>query len=197
METDASFEGVSLPEHKRATYADLEALPENVIGQIIEGELFALPRPTATHVLAATKFMLLAGHKGLDSAGGWLFAVEPELHLGEDVLVPDMAGWRAPSLPDTELAYFTLAPAWICEVLSPSTARLDRERKLPIYARAKVGHAWLLDPKTRTLEVFRLRASGWEPAGTFPADAPVRAEPFDTVELDLGRLWVRSREPVR
>jgi Uma2 family endonuclease len=188
METDASFESVSLPEHKRATYADLEALPENVIGQIIEGDLIALPRPANTHNFVASELMGMAFEAGLRRPGGWLFILEPELHLGDDILVPDVAAWRATSLPERGLAYFTVAPAWICEVLSPSTAKLDRVRKLPIYARAEVGHAWILDPDARTLEVFRRRGSSWEPAGTFPADAPVRAEPFAAVELDLGRL---------
>jgi Uma2 family endonuclease len=77
----------------------------------------------------------------------------------------------------------------VCEVLSPSTARIDRSRKLPIYARAGVGHVWLLDPIERTLEVLRLCDATWTILAVFTGDAPVRAEPFDVIALDLGALW--------
>jgi Uma2 family endonuclease len=189
VEVDATFETVSTTERKRATYADLEALPENVLGQLIDGELIALPHPGNAHHFVASRLLGLLGARGFGDTVGWWLLFRPELHLGEDVLVPDLAGWRGASLPEKDRRYFTVAPDWICEVLSPSTARLDRDRKLPLYARAGVGHAWLLDPETRTLEVFRRAGPAWEVAGTFAADAPVRAEPFEAVELDLARLW--------
>ena len=84
-------------------------------------------------------------HRG--GPGGWILLDEPELHLHGDVLVPDLAGWRRermPELPDA--AAFELAPDWICEVLSPSTAASDRAEKMPIYARERVAHVWLVDP---------------------------------------------------
>jgi hypothetical protein len=86
---------------------------------------------------------------------------EPEFHLSNDLLVPDLAGWRRermPRLPDT--AYFSLAPDWVCEILSPSTGMLDRTRKLRVYAREGVRHVWLVDPAQRTIEVLALDASG-------------------------------------
>ncbi len=112
------------------------------------------------------------------------------MHLGEDVLVPDVAGWRRermPRLPDT--AAIGIAPDWVCEILSPSTAALDRANKMPIYARARVGHIWLIDPGPRTLETYRLRDAAWTLIETFRGDAKVRAEPFDEIEIDLGGLW--------
>ena len=117
---------------------------------------------------------------------------EPELHLGEDVLVPDLAGWRRERMPEMpHVAAFELAPDWLCEVLSPSTARLDRGEKLPVYAKAKVGHVWLVDPLQQFLEVLRLDGDTYRILGTHFAEAKVRIEPFDAIELDLGILWAR------
>lgn len=177
-----------------ATYEDLVALPEHQVGQIIDGELIAQPRPASRHARASSA--LVAGlfnpfdlRRG--GPGGWWLLHEPELHLGEDVLVPDLAGWRRdrmPEVPDTP--YFTLSPDWVCEVLSPSTAALDRSRKKRIYAREGVGHVWLVDPQARTLEVFRLSGGQWLEQGTWSDDERVRAEPFEAVELELGVLWL-------
>ena len=163
-----------------ATYDDLLALPEHVVGEIIDGELIVSPRPAPRHAVAASA---LGGelwppyHGGRGGPGGWWILDEPELHLGDEVLVPDEA-------------YFTLAPDWICEVLSPGTARLDRQRKLAVYAREGVTHAWLLDPIERTLEVLRLEGQQWVIAGVHAGDEEVRAEPFEATSLPLARLWV-------
>jgi Uma2 family endonuclease len=124
--------------------------------------------------------------------GGWVILDEPELHLGQDILVPDIAGWRRERMPQMpEVAAFELAPDWICEVLSPSTAATDRADKLPIYAHHEVMHAWLVDPLARTLEVFRLNSQQWLLIGTYRDHVKVRAEPFDAIELDLSPLWAR------
>ena len=110
--------------------------------------------------------------------------------------MPDLAGWRRERMPDVpRAAYFTLAPDWICEVLSRSTQALDRTDKMMIYAREGVRHAWLVDPTARTLEVYRLQATEWLRVGTWRDDAAVRAEPFDAVELELGALWIREPAP--
>jgi Uma2 family endonuclease len=115
---------------------------------------------------------------------------EPELHLAEDVLVPDLAGWRRermPSLPNT--AWFELAPDWVCEILSPSTARIDRVEKLPIYANAGVNHAWLIDPDLRTLEAYENQNGKWLLLAAFENDDRVRIPPFDAIEIELAVLW--------
>jgi Uma2 family endonuclease len=191
VDVDASFEDVSTPERKRATYSDLEALPGNVIGELIDGELFALPRPAIPHNLAAMQLSMRLStfQAGFGRLGGWWFLFEPELHFGDDVLVPDLAGWRGEALPEQNRAFITVAPDWLCEVLSPSTAGIDRTRKLPVYARAQVRHVWLLDPLARTLEVLRRSGTGWAEAGAFAGDARVRADPFEALELDLAALW--------
>jgi Uma2 family endonuclease len=117
---------------------------------------------------------------------------EPELHFGIGVLVPDIAAWRRtrlPALPPN--AYFTLAPDWVCEVVSPSTERLDRGEKLRVYARERVAHVWLIDPSRQALEVLVLDRRGqWAKRRLFEGRANVRAAPFDAIELELGALWI-------
>ena len=196
MDESVSFEVVSAPDRKPATYADLENLPENVVGQLIGGGLIAFPRPAAEHGQAAfalgnqlgTPFSL-----GVGGPGGWWLLFEPELHLGGDVLVPDLAGWRRSSLEAPEGAFISVAPDWLCEVLSPSTARVDRKLKLPVYARAGVGHVWVVDPALRTLEVFRREGDQWLLLATWGDGDRVRAEPFEAAEVDLAHLWPRIR----
>lgn len=185
---------MTAPIKKPATYADLQALPENMVGEIIDGELVASPRPAVPHAQAASMLLGdLSGpfSRGRGGPGGWWLLFEPELHLGHDVLVPDIAGWRRERLPALKPEpYFTVAPDWLCEVLSPATARIDRMRKLRIYAREHVSHVWLVDPDLRTLEVFRLQGSHYLLVDTFEDDEKVHAEPFDAIELELGALWL-------
>src|SRR5512140_1134436 len=180
--------GVSASAKKAANYSDLLALPENVVGEIVGGELVVSPRPTFGHARVAS---MLGGEltgpfdRGRGGPGGWWILDEVELHFGADVLVPDLAGWRRsrmPKPPAPAEPFVTLAPDWLCEVLSPSTARMDFSRKLPIYAREKVAHAWVINPVFKTLEVFRLQDGAWLLAGAYSGDDKVRAEPFDALE---------------
>jgi Uma2 family endonuclease len=126
---------------KRATYEDVLSAPENKVAEILDGELFLSPRPSPRHSVASSYLRgALVPFDGQEGPGGWWILFEPELHFGEDVVVPDLGGWRRerlPAIPDT--AFFSLAPDWVCEVLSPSTERIDRGRKLRIYAGAGVG----------------------------------------------------------
>lgn len=186
---------------RRATYDDLLAVPEHMVAEIVDGELFTSPRPATRHARAATVIGQDLGSRfdgppgGSDAPGGWWFLFEPELHFGGDVLVPDLAGWRRermPRIPDA--ANLTLAPDWVLEVLSPSTARLDRAKKMPVYAREGVRHLWLIDARTHTLEVYRLEAGRWVVASAHGGDETVRAEPFEVVTLAPGRWWLEPTE---
>jgi Uma2 family endonuclease len=185
------------PARKPATYEDLLRLPDDKIGEIVDGDLYASPRPALPHAVAHSALNSELGAPfqfGRGGPGGWWILVEPELHLKADVLVPDVAGWRRgrlASVPDAPA--MTLAPDWVCEILSPSTERMDRVKKLPAYARHGVGHAWLINPTTRTLEVFRRDGGSWVLAATHADDAVVRAEPFDAIEIDLLHLWGEER----
>lgn len=118
---------------------------------------------------------------------------EPELHLADHVLVPDLAGWRRQRMPEipVDKAYFDLAPDWVCEVVSPSTAALDRGDKRKVYASSQVQHLWLVDPDAQTLEVFALDGATYRLLDVFSGDALVRAVPLDAIELELGVLWAR------
>jgi Uma2 family endonuclease len=179
---------------KDATYADLCAVPENFVAEMLGGDLYASPRPASPHGRAAHKLAAqLDGpfEEGNNGPGGWWFHPEPELHLGADVLVPDIAGWRRERMATVpSVAFFTLAPDWICEILSPSTETIDRRKKLPIYAREGVSHVWLVDPLQQTLEVLRLESQRWSLVAGHEGDAIVRAEPFDAIELALRSLWL-------
>jgi len=180
---------------KRATYEDVLTAPENQVAEILDGELFLSPRPSPRHSVASSRLgaVLAPFDDNQDDPGGWWILDEPELHFGGDVVVPDLGGWRRermPAIPDT--AFFSLAPDWVCEVLSPSTERIDRGRKLRIYAEAGVAHAWLVNPAERTLEVLRLREGAWTIVAVCSDSDTVRVEPFDAIELVLGRLWVES-----
>jgi Uma2 family endonuclease len=176
-----------------ATYDDLVAVPEHLVAEIVDDELWTSPRPALRHARASSRLGHALGppfDEGRGGPGGWLLLDEPELHLGKRVLVPDLAGWRRermPTLPDT--AYATLAPDWVCEVLSPSTVQLDRAKKLRVYAEHGVKHAWLVDPLARSLEVLRLQGTHWALLDVHLGDVTVRAEPFEALELPLGALW--------
>jgi Uma2 family endonuclease len=180
-----------MPLKKGATYDDLVRVPEHYVAEMFDGELYASPRPAVPHARAAIKLAAkLDGPFDLDGPDGWIFLPEPELHFGNDVLVPDIAGWRRERLPSlTHDAYLTLAPDWVCEVLSPSTEALDRGKKLRIYAREGVAHAWLVDPLRQTLEVLAREAGNLAQIAEHHGERSVRALPFDAVELDLRALW--------
>ncbi|WP_437878656.1 Uma2 family endonuclease [Sorangium sp. So ce513] len=186
---------------RRATYADLEAVPPNKVAELVRGTLHVFPRPAPRHARASSRLGIKLGGPfdlGDGGPGGWHIIDEPELHFpdpeapGEvEALVPDLAGWRRERMPELpETAYFALAPDWICEVLSPSTGKFDRVEKMPVYAREGVRHAWLVDPIARTLEVYVLGGDRrWGSAVIHRDAARVRIEPFDAIELDLSVLW--------
>ena len=185
------------PLKKGATYDDLRDVPDYFVAEMFDGDLYASPRPAAPHSRAASVLgakLLGAFDIRDDGLGEWLFLDEPELHFGKDVVVPDLAGWRRERMPETpDAAYITLAPDWICEVLSPSTETLDRGSKLRVYAREGIAHAWLADPLRETLEVLVLGSGTWSLLSSHAGRVRVRAVPFDAIELDLGALWRSPR----
>jgi Uma2 family endonuclease len=180
----------------QATYSVLNALPLGWVGEIVEDELVASPRPLAAQTRAAFMLGVELGEQLDQRRGGngrWCFLRAPELHLGRDVMVPELAGWRRERVatpPEPEAPFLTLTPDWVCEVVSPVTIALDRTRKLPLYAQHGVSHAWFIDPEARTLEVFHRLKRGWLFSACYEGDALVRADPFPHVTLSLGSLWL-------
>lgn len=190
---------MSTPAVRVADYADLCAVPEHLVAELMDGELHTSPRLRAAHSRAsvgASRDISGPFDKGGGGPGGWWILIEPELHLGRPnprsrVLVPDLAGWRREKVPVfPDVAAIETPPDWVCEVLSPATARLDRLVKSRAYAEAGVGHLWLLDPDLRSLEVYRNLAGLFALVQGFGGDENMRAEPFDAVEIELGAWWV-------
>ncbi len=185
------------PAKRKASYEDLLNAPENMTGEIIDGELFVMPRPSRRHVHAAS---LLGNEIGPPyqlgrggGPGGWIIHDEPELDLAENILVPDLAGWRRERLPTSPDEHrFTTAPDWVCEILSPSSARIDKVKKMPAYARHGVSYAWLIDPLAKTLDVYRLEVAHWVLLGSNGEDDKVRAEPFQEIEIELVNSWLEK-----
>ena len=189
------------PPRPRATYQDVLDAPAHKVAEIIDGVLHLNPRPAPLHGVARSVLGARINRPfqlGEDGPGGWWIIDEPELHFGEDVVVPDVAGWkksRMPELPDT--AYFTLAPDWVCEVLSPSTKKLDRGRKSAIYIRNRVKHMWLVDPIERTLEVYALTNDRWQQISALRDSAVVCMPPFEAISFDLADLWGNFEPPAK
>lgn len=176
-----------------ATYADLETLPEHLVGEILFGALVTHPRPARRHGGAGSALGVAIGGPyqfGSGGPGGWVFVDEPELHLGPHILVPDIAGWRRERVTEpADQAYFEIAPDWVCEIISPSTERYDKGDKRRIYATYGVDHLWHLDPRTRVLEVFARQDRNWLLTHTFTDTEDVCAPPFDALTFSLGLLW--------
>ena len=177
----------------RAIYQDVLNAPPHMVAEIVDGTLYTNPRPAMPHAKASSGLGGIVNQSyehGRGGPGGWWIVDEPELHLGEDILVPDIAGWRRERMPEYPIgAYCTLAPDWVCEVLSPSTRRLDLGPKRAVYAREGVSYLWLVDPDVRSLEAFELRGNEWVLIDKLFDDAPVSLPPFDAISFNLGDLW--------
>lgn len=177
-------------------YEQLEALPEGLTGEILNGQLYTQPRPAWPHALTASVLGTdLCGpfQLGRGGPGGWWIIDEPELHfiVDAEVDVPDLAGWRRERMPRPPSGHrVTVVPDWVCEILSPSTESKDRQIKMPIYARFGVSYAWLVDPLRRTLEAYGLRDGDWVEIGRFGGGDQIAVPPFEAVTIDLTDLWV-------
>jgi Uma2 family endonuclease len=181
-----------LPATRPATYADVLDAPPHMVAEIVRGALHLHPRPAAPHARASSRIGVRLGGYDDDSLGpgGWWIVDEPELHLGPDVLVPDLAGWRRARMPRfPRTAFFTLAPVWVCEALSPGTRQIDLGPKRDLYGAQGVGHLWLVDPDARTLEAFARQGGASVLLGTLTGEAEVRMAPFEAAGFPLGALW--------
>jgi len=184
------------PAKQAATYEDLYHIPENMTGEIIDGELIVTPRPSSRHTEVASSLggELVPPYRfGRGGPGGWIIHDEPEIHFGANVIVPDLAGWKRDrfTIPLDEHR-ITVAPDWVCEILSPRTARTDRVKKMRIFAEYGVPYAWIIDPILMTLEVFTLESGKWVVQGLHAENDKVRAVPFEEVEIDLANLWLEE-----
>lgn len=187
------------PAIRRATYADVLAAPGDRVAEVVHGILQLSPRPNGPHSAAGSALGEELGppfKRGRGGPGGWVIIDEPELHLADHILVPDLAGWRRDRMPRLQrTAFVAVVPDWVCEILSPRTARLDRTEKKPVYAELGVTYLWLIDPDALTLETYRLESGRWVDIGAYSKSDRPRAVPFDAIELDLATLWADVEPP--
>jgi len=188
------------PAKRNATYQDVIDAPEHLIAEILDGDLFLSPTPAPRHQRASGRILALldfAFDLAESGPGGWTLLHEPELHIGPDVVVPDVAGWKGERFPEIaeEQAFISVGPDWACEVLSPSTEKTDRGRKLRIYARERVSCLWLASSIGRSLEIYKRHGRGWSEPTIYRDDAVVHIEPFEAIEFPLSRLWLKKRVP--
>jgi Uma2 family endonuclease len=192
-------QAVTKPARRAATYEDLLAVPEPLVAELLFGQLVTHPRPAPRHANVVTRLNGILSapfNLGIGGPGGWVFLVEPELHLGEHVAVPDLAAWRGERLPDfPETAWIETPPDWVCEVLSPSTESYDRGDKRLIYASAGVDHVWHINPLLKMLEVYELSDGKWLLLDVFHDDAQVAAAPFAESSFSLNLLWTLAPRP--
>jgi Uma2 family endonuclease len=176
-----------------ATLADIEALPEGVVGEIIDGTLYAHARPRASHmdlVGALISELRSPFQRGQGGPGGWWVLVEPGIQVeGSPEFSPDLAGWRRERVPTLPEGRCQVAPDWACEILSPSTRAYDQRIKRPFYARIGIQHLWFIDPEARTLTVSALHEGRWLELGVYGDDDVIRAAPFEAIELRLSDWW--------
>lgn len=180
---------------RRATYDDLRKVPEHLVAELVDGELYTSPRPATLHSRAASRLGAeLDGpfDRGKNGPGGWIILDEPELHLGSSIVVPDLAGWRRERMKEVpDAPAIDLPPDWICEVLSSSTEAFDRSMKMSHYAECRVQFSWLIEPRARTLEVYRLKETNWHLLSQHQGDTVIRAQPFEAIDFDMSILWAR------
>jgi Uma2 family endonuclease len=177
-----------------ATLADLDELPIDVIGEIIGGVLYAMPRPRPAHQRTTT---LIGGHLanpfdlgGGDGPGGWWILVDPLIALpGAPRVVPDLAGWRRERMPELPDGTITVVPDWVCEILSPSTAVHDLETKAPHYCKVGVLFLWIVDVDVRTVSAYKRQAGNWHPLGVYSTETDARIGPFEEVPLNVTSWW--------
>jgi Uma2 family endonuclease len=185
------------PARRPAHYDLILDVADTKVAEIIDGELIVSPRPASPHAYAGLGIVRDLGgafHRPPGDSrgpGGWWLLFEPELHFGDDVIVPDQAGWRQARMSKVpRVAAFTLAPDWICEIVSPTTGHIDRGRKMRIYGREGVPWLWFVDPLLRTIEIYALRDGEWVVKTVYSGNAPARLAPFEAVELEIARWWI-------
>lgn len=188
---------MSSPAPNLATYADLLALPSDVRAEVLAGEIVSAPAPLPrhSHVQGSARRFIggpFQDDDGRGGPGGWWVFVEVDIAFGpHDIVRPDLAGWRRERLPRPgSVRPIEVAPDWIGEVLSPSTAARDRVHKRNLYARSGVPHYWLIDPEARVLEALTLHDGAWLEVGVYDETSSARIPPFEAIEIEVGRLFL-------
>lgn len=180
--------------HGSATAADLSDLERS---EVIAGEVHEKAAPSAEHGDAQRALAQILGGRfhrrggGGANPGGWWIMTEVEIQLEtHEVYVPDLTGWRRENTPQRPSGRpVRIRPDWVCEILSPSTARYDQVTKQRTFHRCGVGHYWIVDPEREVLVVQRWSTDGYLVVLTAGKGETVRAEPFEQAELVVGELF--------
>lgn len=181
---------------KLATYDDLLRLPEGERAEVIAGALEVLPAPRPRHANVQRALGRFVGgpfhdDDGFGGPGGWWIFLEVDVLLGpNDIVRPDLSGWRRDRLAEPDARPLAVVPDWVCEIASPSTASRDRVIKRRLYASAGIGHYWIIDPVARSIEALELRGGVWIESGVYGEDDHARIAPYEAVEIPVGRLFL-------
>ncbi|MFT3710413.1 MAG: Uma2 family endonuclease [Archangium sp.] len=171
---------------------ELASLPDDQSGEVIEGEVYVMGRPSLRHQTVEDEVTSLL-KKGGPGEGGWLFASEVSIRFASDEeVVPDVSGWRRERLAGRlDENPIRVRPDWVCEILSDSTRVKDLGPKRKLYAKQGVPFLWLIDPHAKVLEAFELVGAAWQLQGTWSNDDVIKGlAPFPELTVQLREWWL-------
>jgi Uma2 family endonuclease len=168
--------------------------PEERRLEVIDGVAEEKAAPGFNHALVVNQLGGIVGQafgrKGRGGPGGWWITNDPDIELSSlDLVRPDVAGWRRERMPERPVVRpVTVAPDWICEILSPSNRKRDLVDKHNLYHRHGVSHYWQVDPEAQTLTVLGHEPDGYKVLLVASGLQPVRAAPFEQLEFSVAEL---------
>lgn len=190
------------PAVRRATLEELAVLRDcGEAVELVDGELVhkAMPKPehgAAQVTLGALLFPFMRKTGGPRGPGGWWIMSEVELLYPQkgEAYRHDLVGFRRDRFPERPTGLPVRERAdWVCEILSPSTARYDVVEKQRTLHAHGVPHYWLLNPEHETLTVLRHGPDAYINVLNAGIGDVVHAEPFDAIALDIAELFGHER----
>ena len=173
------------------TYAEYALLPQDRNRyEVLDGELFMTPSPSVRHQVAAFELAsILRDHVSRHKLGRVLVAPMDVMLSETNIVQPDILFLRTDRVPPGDADNVRVAPNLIVEVISPSTAKEDREDKRTVYARHGVAHYWIVDPGLRTLEMYSLAGESYELTAEYSGDASAASPLFPGLSIPLTQIW--------
>ena len=173
------------------TYRDYATLPDDGRRyEIHDGELSVTPAPGSAHqMISADLYDVVKAHVKAGNLGLVLYAPLDVILSDTTVVQPDLVYLDATRAGLLTARGIEGPPTLVVEILSASTRRIDREKKLLLYARYHVPNYWIVDPEARALEAYVLGPEGYTLALRATGDAPVSPPPFVGLALVPAALW--------
>src|SRR5262245_7276130 len=173
------------------TYADYAAMPDDgLCRELHEGELSVTPAPGTRHQRVTARLFAALYRRVEDERLGVLLFAPTDCILSDTTVVqPDIVFVAASDAARVSERAIEGPPTLAVEVLSPHSQRIDRERKLSLYARHGILHYWIVDPAARTIEAYELGRGGYAVAAQL-ADRPAALPPFTALVLDPATIWI-------